>query len=971
LPDLRRVGLIALDSETRDNRLNARMGSGWPFADGYICGISVAYRADHEIRAHYFPVRHPDSSNFDPAQLHQWLKDLLASDVRIVTQNGLYDFGWLRAEAGILMPPSERLEEIGALATLVDENRFNYSLDALCAWRGLPGKDVSLLKETAIAAGMPKKAKPQSYIWRLPARVVGPYAEADAINAFKLFESLDPVVDQEGTRGAYRLEVDLLPMVHEMRRRGIRIDVAAAEQARDYLLQKRDGVFAELTDKLGATAGMAEIGRTKWLVEAFDRHGIKYPRTDKGHPSFTAGNSGWMPRHPHWLPQLIVKVDKLNNAAVNFLQRYILDHAVDGRVHAEIHPHRSDEGGTRSLRFSYSDPPLQLMPAHDEELTALIRGVFLPEEGEVWAKPDISQQEFRFIVHYAARHKLTGAQQAVERYRNDPNTDFHSFVAEMTGLGRAAAKNANFAKAFGAGVRKFAAMVNKPESEARAIMQTYDRRLPFVHLLSKGCERAALRQGYLTLYDDARRHWSDFEMLGVAWDKGAGPCSQEEAERRVNDPNHPWYGRRALRRADTRKAMNALIQGSAARHTKLWMRACWREGIVPLLQMHDALDCSVTSPEQAERVAQLGCEAVVLEVPMQVDVKFGRNWGDARHTWQELHPPGSSAASETVTAQAAIDIPQPAPPNGNKTLIVPAPIIVAPKLVSLVDLLDEPLVDGKLHCPFHDDSTPSCHVYPDHFHCYGCGARGDAIDWLMMIEGLDRDAAVKLLENGGSNTAPMRPRMIESPAEAAAKRRFALQLWERAKPIAGTLAELYLTTWRCIDLARLPDIDACLRFHARCPFGPGVRQPCLLVLRRDIFSDEPTGIHRIALGPDGNRIERRMLGSAGVVKLFPAGKILVAGEGAETVMAAATRIKRWGGLLQPAWAALSSGMLGNLPLIAGVERLIILVDHDLNGAGQVAALRCAERWTRAGRQVVKLMPDKPGDFNDLVMMYRE
>src|SRR5262249_29655743 len=132
--------------------------------------------------------------------------------------------------------------------------------------------------------------------------------------------------------------------------------------------------------------------------------GIVFPRTEKGNPSFTAGNSGWMPKHPHWLPQLIVKADKYNNAAVNFLETYILGHVVRGRVHAEIHPHRSDEGGTRSLRFSYSNPPLQLMPAHDEELAPLIRGVFLPEEGEIWAKPDISQQEFRFIVHYAARH---------------------------------------------------------------------------------------------------------------------------------------------------------------------------------------------------------------------------------------------------------------------------------------------------------------------------------------------------------------------------------------------------------------------------------------------------------------------------------------------------------------------------------------------------------------------------------------
>jgi DNA polymerase I-like protein with 3'-5' exonuclease and polymerase domains len=506
LPDLRRAGVIALDTETRDNRLNAKMGSGWPFNDGHICGVSVAYRAGADIRAHYFPIRHPDTENFASEQVYRWVGDHIAAGVRIVTQGGLYDWGWLRTDAGILMPPAEQLEEIGALATIIDENRYSYSLDALCTWRGLPGKEIAALKAAAIALGMPKRGtKPQTYIWRMPASVVGPYAERDAISTLALFESLDPVLDQEGTRAAYRLEVDLLPMVLEMRRRGIRIDVEAAERARDLLFAKRDAVFAEISEQLGAGVSMAEIGRSKWLAETFDQQGIKYPRTAKGNPSFTAGNSGWMPRHEHWLPLLIVKADKLNNAAGNFLQHYILDHVVKGRVHAEIHPHRSDEGGRRSLRFSYSDPPLQLMPAHDEELTALIRGVFLPEEGETWAKPDISQQEFRFIVHHAARHKLRGAQQAVERYRSDPDTDFHAFVAELTGIERKSAKSVNFAKAFGAGARKFAAMINQREGEARAIYEKYDRALPFVHQLSKLCERTAKRQGYLELYDGARR----------------------------------------------------------------------------------------------------------------------------------------------------------------------------------------------------------------------------------------------------------------------------------------------------------------------------------------------------------------------------------------------------------------------------------------------------------------------------------
>ena len=265
LPDLRRVGTIALDTETNDEGLRADRGSAWPWRGGYICGISVAWRDDSGIRGNYFPLRHPDSENFDRENVARWLKDHIAAGVKFTTQNGLYDWGWLRADLGVAMPPSDQLEEIGALATLIDENRFNYGLDALCDWRGLPGKDTALLEEAIKAAGfkISKKNPLQSYIWQLPAHLVGPYAEADAANTLALFESLDPVLDREGTRAAYRLDVDLLPMVQEMRRRGIRVDQSAAEQARDYCLQKRDRTLTELSEQLGSPVSMAEIASQK------------------------------------------------------------------------------------------------------------------------------------------------------------------------------------------------------------------------------------------------------------------------------------------------------------------------------------------------------------------------------------------------------------------------------------------------------------------------------------------------------------------------------------------------------------------------------------------------------------------------------------------------------------------------------------------------------------------------------------
>ena len=191
-------------------------------------------------------------------------------------------------------------------------------------------------------------------------------------------------------------------------------------------------------------------------------------------------------------------------------------------------PFRSEDGGTKSFRFSYSNPPLQQMPSRDKELGPLIRNVFLPEEGEVWCKPDISQQEFRFVVHHAVLRNLPGAKEAAEHYRSNPNADYHAIVAEMTGLDRDLAKAVNFAKIYGAGPKKFAEMIGKPLSEARAIIAQYDSRLPFVARLSRICQDEAVERGYTVLYDGARRHWDRYEAAYV-YAKGAGPCSYEEA----------------------------------------------------------------------------------------------------------------------------------------------------------------------------------------------------------------------------------------------------------------------------------------------------------------------------------------------------------------------------------------------------------------------------------------------------------
>jgi len=290
--------------------------------------------------------------------------------------------------------------------------------------------------------------------------------------------------------------------------------------------------------------------------------------------------------------------------------------------------------------------------------------------------------------------------------------------------------------------------------------------------------------------------------------------------------------------------------------------------------------------------------------------------------------------------------------------------------IDLADLIGEPVPRSrKICCPFHDEKTPSMHIYPDHFHCYGCGAHGDHVDWLMRTEDLSRDEAEHVLDTWNGPVVKRAPARDDDDAERTAR---ALQLFNDAEPFFGTLAARYLADVRGVDLEALPaSIGDALRFNPCCPFGPGTVHPCLLALMRDPISDAPTGIQRIALTTDAQKIDRRMLGRAGVVKLWPAGERLVIAEGLETTLAAATRLPYRGAPLQPAWAALSSGGLAMFPVIACVERLILLADHDHNGAGQAAADVCMQRWEQAGRGGVRLLPERPGaDFNDIVLEKR-
>lgn len=680
LPDITKVQFKALDTETKDDGLASGRGPGWVYQSGYVCGVSMAWRGTSGIEQIYVPLRHPDTDCLDKARVANWVRDVTRKG-RVIMHNAPYDCGWLKADLNVDVPPF--VDDTTCMMVMIDENRLSYKLDDICKDRGIPSKDEQLLREAAAVYGI-KPSEVKKNLWRLPARYVGPYAEQDAASTLLLAEDLRAEMEKDRVDTAYQVEMDLIPMVQAMRWRGIRMDVEFLEGAKAGLLQRRDRVLAELSRKLGMRATLEDVRSRRWLLQAFSDQNITIDQRD-GKDSF---NKDWMrqgyagrydaEREGHWLPLMIAEVIQCNDSAEKFIQGFLLDYTHRGRIHASVNQFRYTDdddatSGTRSHRFSYADPPLQQMPSRPEPiikswgLTEFIAGIirqgFLPEEGEVWGALDYSQQEYRLIVSDAVLMECSRAMEAAEKYRNDPNTDFHNLVVEMTGLIRQRAKDVNFAKSYGAGLWKFCQMTGMSEEDGKRTMSQYDDNLPFVKELGGKCEKLAQQRGFIKLLDGARCHfeewevgWLDKEERERGWSEGwpMAPTSRAEALRRVEgladrpyraeeESQHPWFGKR-LKRAYTHKAMNRRIQGGAARQTKHAMRECWRAGIIPMLQMHDELDFSFPPTKLGREQAAAAREIMLtcvpnLKVPMKVDSEFGVNWGKAKSSWDEVVAP--------------------------------------------------------------------------------------------------------------------------------------------------------------------------------------------------------------------------------------------------------------------------------------------------------------------------------------------
>lgn len=602
-PDLTNSESIAIDLETSDPNLMT-LGPGWARKDGFIVGIAIA--AGDFIG--YYPIAHEGGGNIPEAKVMKWLQAQLATpNIPKIMHNATYDAGWLRA-AGVKIQGT--IIDTMVAAPLLNENRFSYSLNNLCKDYLNMRKDERTLRAAASDFGF----DPKGEMWRLNSRFVGAYAEKDAELTLKLWNMLKVDIAKQSLKTVFELETDLIPVLLDMREKGVRVDVDATEQVKRNLVGLKQDLVKQIKHETGI---QVEPWVAKSVATVFDHYNLHYNKTEgNGQPSFT---KAFLQTHPHEIAAKILRLRELDKASNTFVDN-ILKYEHNGRIHCEFHQLRSDDGGTVTGRFSSSNPNLQQLPARDPEIKAMIRGLFVPDGDCKWGSFDYSSQEPRLLVHYCAslpeEQRHPAIDDLVEEYHKG-DADFHQMVADLAGISRKQAKTVNLGIMYGMGKGKLANTMDISMNEATDLLDQYHRKVPFVKGLADMVSARASQHGQIRTIMGRLCHFDMWEPKVFGYNKPL-PLDQAQTE----------YGPQPLRRAFTYKALNRLIQGSAADQTKKAMVECYKEGLVPLLTVHDELCFNVESEEQASRITEIMETCLELKVPSKVDQELGDNWGE-------------------------------------------------------------------------------------------------------------------------------------------------------------------------------------------------------------------------------------------------------------------------------------------------------------------------------------------------------
>ena len=552
-PNLSKYKEIAIDLETKDPNL-LKMGSGAITGNGEIVGISVAV----EDWSGYFPIAHAGGGNLDKNLVLKWFREVLKTDAIKIFHNAMYDICWIKTLSNITI--GGQIVDTMIAAALVNENRMRYDLNSLSRDYLGEGKNESALQEAAKEWGLDAKSE----MYKLPALYVGSYAEKDAELTLALWQEMKKEIEHQDIHSIFELETQLFPALIDMRFLGVRVNQEQALIEKKILVEQEKKELLEIKKETDINV---QIWAARSIAQVFDKLKLPYDRTEKTKaPSFT---KNFLSNHPHPLVKRVARAREINKAHTTFIDT-ILKHTFKGRIYAEINQLRGDGGGTVTGRFSYSNPNLQQVPARNKDLGPRIRSLFIPEEGCQWGVFDYNQQEPRLVVHYATLQNLSGIDEVLEAYKKG-EADFHSIVSEMADIPRTQAKTINLGLFYGMGKNKLQAELGVNKERTDELFKQYHHRVPFVkQLMNAVMQRAQFSGKIRTLLGRlCRFHLWEPNQFGIH------KALPHEAALAEHGPG--------IRRAFTYKALNKLIQGSAADMTKKSMLELHKEGIIPSL----------------------------------------------------------------------------------------------------------------------------------------------------------------------------------------------------------------------------------------------------------------------------------------------------------------------------------------------------------------------------------------------------
>lgn len=651
LPSWAGAKRVGFDLETKDTHLK-ELGPGVRRPGNFIAGISFAIEDGPSF---YLPIRHEGGDNVDAQQALAYIREQAKHfDGDIVGANLSYDIDWSLQE-DIEFKQVRYFRDVQIADPLINELHMSYSLQSILERNGMPGKSTDLLIQAARDFGV----DPKGGMWRLPARYVGEYAEGDAWKALALLRRQEKVIDDQDLWDIYNLESQVLPVLVRMRRNGVRVDLERLRGVEMWALEEEAKALGEVYQHTGVRIDVGDVWKPELLARAITEIGVELPKTAKGADSVT---SDLLKSIHHPVATALGYARKVNKIRTSFAAS-IRTYIIGDRVHCTFNQLRQtkddsgegdDSKGGRFGRLSATDPGLQQQPSRDDEELGFTgvaerwRSIYVADEGGEWCTNDFSQQEPRWMTHFAEACELPRAREAGERYRNDPKTDSHTMMTELVYGDTSVMDKATFKRRrdeckqialgimYGMGGAKLARKIKLPTRwavfaargtrgdtrhfetfeearacaldtggrafevagvEAQAVMDKFNSELPYVKALAKMCEAKAKKVGFIRT------------VLGRR-------CRMPE----LPDGSFDWC----------HKALNRLIQGSSADQTKRALVDLDAAGFRLQLQVHDEIDFTVYDRKEASDAADIMRNCVPASVPFQVDSEIGPSWGEAK-----------------------------------------------------------------------------------------------------------------------------------------------------------------------------------------------------------------------------------------------------------------------------------------------------------------------------------------------------